>query len=157
AVTGLPLLGFHDREGRLIVKGIALEIAQKLQQMGAATNFYMDPITNDVLGVDPHWFKYLVTKMLKDDGVEFFLHSMLVDTVVEGNTAKGVLIQNKEGMQLLNAKVIIDCSGDGDAAVRAGASYVYGRPTDNKTQVSSLVFRVGNIDFDPLLEYFKKN
>jgi hypothetical protein len=156
-IPGLPLLGYHNNDGQLIVKGIAYEIARKLQEMGAATEFYMDPITSDVLGVDPHWFKYLVTKMLKDDGVDFYLHSMLTDTVVEGGTVKGVVIHNKEGQQLLSAKIVIDCSGDGDAAVRAGAEYVYGRQADNKTQVSSLVFRVGHIDFKPLIQYFRNN
>ncbi|TBL73325.1 FAD-dependent oxidoreductase [Paenibacillus thalictri] len=156
-IPGLPLLGFHNNSGQLIVKGIAYEIARKLQEMGAATSFYMDPITSDVLGVDPHWFKYLVTKMLRDDGVDFFLHSMLTDTVVEDGQAKGVVIQNKEGTQLLAAKLVIDCSGDGDAAVRAGADYVYGRRSDNKTQVSSLVFRVGQIDFAPLVKFFREH
>ncbi|MEK3724466.1 FAD-dependent oxidoreductase [Paenibacillus sp. FSL H8-0034] len=156
-IPGLPLLGYHNNKGELIVKGIAYEIARKLQEMGAATEFYMDPITSDVLGVDPHWFKYLVTKMLKDDGVDFFLHSMLTDTVVEDGVVKGIIIQNKEGQQLLSAKVVIDCSGDGDAAVRGGADYVYGRPVDNKTQVSSLVFRVRNIEFKPLVQFFKEN
>lgn len=61
-IPGLPLLGFHNNDGQLIVKGSAYEIARKLQEMGAATPFYRDPITSDVLGVDPHWFKYAVTK-----------------------------------------------------------------------------------------------
>jgi hypothetical protein len=156
-IPGLPLLGFHNNQGQLIVKGIALEIARKLQAMGAATEFYMDPITSDVLGVDPHWFKYLVTQMLIEDGVDFFLHSMLTDTIVENGAVKGVIIQNKEGAQLLSAKVVIDCSGDGDAAVRAGAEFTYGRTSDNKTQVSSLVFRISDIDFKPLISYFRKN
>lgn len=156
-VPGLPLLGYHNNSGQLIVKGIAYEIARDLQEMGAATEFYMDPITSDVLGVDPHWFKYLVTKKLLDDGVEFFLHSMLTDTIVEDGTVKGVVIQNKEGTQILSAKAVIDCSGDGDAAVKAGADYVFGRPSDNKTQVSTLVFRIRNIDFKPLLAYYRDN
>lgn len=156
-IPGLPLLGYHNNSGQLIVKGIAYEIARKLQDMGAATSFYMDPITSDVLGVDPHWFKYVVTKMLRDDGVDFFLHSMLTDTVVENGCVKGIVIRNKEGSQLLSAKVVIDCSGDGDAAVRAGADFVYGRSSDNKTQVSSLVFRVGHIDFKPLVRFFREH
>ncbi|WP_168120025.1 FAD-dependent oxidoreductase [Paenibacillus sp. HB172176] len=156
-IPGLPLLGYHNQDGQLVVRGIAYEIALKLQEMGAATEFYLDPITSDVLGVDPHWFKYLVTKMLREDGVDFFLHSMLTDTIVEDGAVKGVMIQNKEGGQLLSAEVVIDCSGDGDAAVRAGAEYVYGRKADNKTQVSTLVFRVRNIDFKPLLHYFREN
>jgi ribulose 1,5-bisphosphate synthetase/thiazole synthase len=156
-IPGLPLLGYHNSSGQLIVKGIAHEIAVKLQEMGAATEFYMDPITSDVLGVDPHWFKYLVTKMLQEDGVDFYLHSLLTDTVVENGAVKGVLIQNKEGQQLLSARMTIDCSGDGDAAVRAGADYVFGRTADHKTQVSSLVFRVSDIDFQPLIAYFRQN
>ncbi len=156
-IPGLPLLGYHNNQGQLIVKGIAYEIACKLQEMGAATEFYMDPITSDVLGVDPHWFKYLVTKMLHEDGVDFYLHSMLSDTIVENGTVKGVVIQNKEGTQILSAKAVIDCSGDGDAAVKAGADYVFGRSSDNKTQVSTLVFRVRNIDFKPLLAYYRAN
>lgn len=156
-VPGLPLLGYHNADGQLIVKGIAYEIALKLQEMGAATQFYMDPITSDVLGVDPHWFKYLVTRMLHEAGVEFYLHSMLSDTIVENGRVVGVAIRNKEGEQLLSARAVIDCSGDGDAAVKAGAEYVYGRPSDGKAQVSSLVFRVGNIDFAPLIRYFRDN
>ncbi|MDF2927181.1 MAG: FAD-dependent oxidoreductase [Paenibacillaceae bacterium] len=156
-IPGLPLLGFHNNQRQLIVKGIAHEIATKLQEIGAATQFYMDPITSDVLGVDPHWFKYVVTKMLQEDGVHFYLHSMLTDTVVENGCVKGVLIQNKEGSQLLSCGTVIDCSGDGDAAVRAGADYVYGRPSDSKTQVSSLVFRVSGINFKPLIAYFRGN
>ncbi len=157
AVTGLPLLGYHNKAGQSIVKGIAREIAVKLQEMGAATEFYMDPITSDVLGIDPHWFKYLVTKMLHDEGVDLFLHCLLTDTLMEGNRAKGVEIQNKEGRRVLSAQVVIDSSGDGDAAVRAGADFVFGRRGDNKTQVSSLVFRVQGIDFQPMLRYFREN
>jgi hypothetical protein len=156
-IPGLPLLGFHNNQQQLIVKGIAYEIATKLQEIGAATQFYMDPITSDVLGVDPHWFKYVVTRMLLEDGVDFYLHSMLTDTVVENGCVKGVLIQNKEGAQLLSCGTVIDCSGDGDAAVRAGADYVFGRPFDNKTQVSSLVFRVSGINFKPLIAYFREH
>lgn len=95
--------------------------------------------------------------MLHDAGVIFHLHSMLADTVVEDGTVKGVIVQNKEGAHILAAKAVVDASGDGDAAVRAGANYVYGRGEDNKTQVSSLVFRVQNIDFKPLLHYFRNN
>ncbi len=156
-IPGLPLLGYHNGNGQVVVRGIAYEIATRLQEMGAATEFYLDPITSDVLGVDPHWFKYLVTKMLQEAGVDFFLHSMLSDTIVEDGTVKGVMIQNKEGSQMLSAKVVIDCSGDGDAAVHAGADYVYGRQSDRKTQVSTLVFRVRNIDFKPLMQYFRSN
>ncbi|TBL76262.1 FAD-dependent oxidoreductase [Paenibacillus thalictri] len=156
-IPGLPLLGYHNNAGELIVKGIAYEIARNLQSMGAATEFYMDPITSDVLGVDPHWFKYTVTKMLADDGVDFFLHCLLSDTVVENGEVKGVIVHNKEGQQLLSAKAVIDCSGDGDAAVRAGADFVYGRSSDHKAQVSTLVFRVGDIDVKPLIRYFRAN
>ncbi|MDF2723865.1 MAG: FAD-dependent oxidoreductase [Paenibacillus sp.] len=157
AVTGLPLLGYHNNDGELIVRGIPLEIARTLQEMGAATEFYMDPITSDVLGIDPHWFKYTVTRLLDEAGVDLFLHSLLADTIVEDGAVKGVEIQNKEGRQLLAAKVVIDASGDGDAAVKAGADYVFGREADRKAQVSSLVFRVEGIDFSPLLAYFRAN
>lgn len=157
AVTGLPLLGYHNNRGQLIIKGIAYEIAERLQSIGAATEFYLDPITSDVLGLDPHWFKIVITEMLAEAGVDFYLHCLLTDTVVEDGKTAGVIVQNKEGSQLLRAKVVIDSSGDGDAAVRAGADYVLGREGDNKTQVSSLVFRVTNIDFAPLLAYFRAN
>jgi hypothetical protein len=157
AVTGLPLLGYHNNDGQLIVKGIAHEIAVKLQAIGGATEFYMDPIVSSVLGVDPHWFKVVVTQMLEEAGVDMFLHSLLADTIVERGRVRGVLIQNKEGGQILASRIVVDSSGDGDAAVRAGAEYVYGREPDQRTQVASLVFRVENIDFQPLLRYFHEN
>jgi len=50
--------------------------------------------------------------------------------------------------------VIIDATGDGDVAAFAGVPFQKGRQ-DNKMRPVTMIFRVGNIDFDKLIEYAK--
>ena len=45
------------------------------------------------------------------------------------------------------AKVIIDSTGDGDIAARAGAEYCLGRETDGAMQPASLMFKIGGVDY----------
>lgn len=64
---------------------------------------------------------------------------------VDGETIKGVVIENKAGCQAILADVIIDATGDGDVAYLAGASYKMGRDEDGKTQPLTTMFRIGGM------------
>ncbi|HBN83997.1 MAG TPA: hypothetical protein DDZ89_09155 [Clostridiales bacterium] len=44
-------------------------------------------------------------------------------------------------------KIIIDCTGDGDVAARAGASYKIGRDHDGAVQPMTLMFKMSNMDY----------
>lgn len=158
ATCGLPWIAFHNfDEKRMVVKGIPFETIQRLQAIGGASDFQMDPILESAVYVNPHLLKIVLMQMAQEAGVKMYLHSLAGEVLMEGCKAAGVYIHNKQGCQLLTAKVIIDCTDSCDIAVNAGAEAILGRQGDNKTQVASTIFVIGDVDVPAMIDYFEKN
>jgi hypothetical protein len=62
------------------------------------------------------------------------------------------MIANKSGRSLITAGVFIDCSGDGDVAVRAGARSEKGGEGD-QFQPVTLIYRMQGVETGPLLDF----
>lgn len=155
---GLPWLGFHAKEtGEPVVGGIPMEIINRLQKIGAATEFVMDPITGSAVGVNGSMLKLLLMTMLKESGVSILLHSMVVDVEKKGASITGVFVQSKMGVELIRSRLIIDCTDNADVCLLAGCEAIMGRGSDNKCQIASNVIVYGDINYPEMLEYFRKN
>ena len=141
----LPWLGFHDRDYRLIVKGIPLEFCRRLQAMGAASDHEFDPKCASGISIDSHWWKILLMQLMREAGVRLLMHTVVVETLREGDRICGVIVENKSGRQRIEADVTIDCSGDGDVAARGGAKWEKGRTADGLVQAPTLVFKLGGV------------
>jgi len=59
----------------------------------------------------------------------------------------GVIIHNKSGLQMVRARVYVDCTGDADLAAWAGAPFEIGRPEDGSTQPMTMIFRMGGCEY----------
>lgn len=92
--------------------------------------------------------KTVMLELLQEAGVLLQLYTFACDVVMEEHIIKGVIIESKSGREVIFAKQVIDASGDGDIAARAGAEFVTGREEDGLTQPMTLMFRVGGVDFD---------
>jgi hypothetical protein len=141
----LPWLGFHDRDYRLIVKGIPLEFCRRLQAMGAASDHEFDPKCASGISIDSHWWKILLMQLMREAGVRLLMHTVVVETIREGDRICGVIVENKSGRQRIEADVTIDCSGDGDVAARGGVKWEKGRTADGLVQAPTLVFKLGGV------------
>ncbi len=73
--------------------------------------------------IDTEKFKYVTLKMCVDAGVDIMFHTFFSVPIVEDTVLRGVIVENKSGRQAVMAKVVVDASGDGDVAARAGAPY----------------------------------
>lgn len=142
----LTWLGFHDQSYRQIVKGIPHEIVTRLRQVGAASDYVLDPKCGSALSLNSHYYKCLAMTLVEEAGVNLMLHTQVVDTLREGDRITGVVVQHKSGRQLIYADVVIDCSGDGDVAARGGVAWEKGRTGDGLVQSPTLVFRLGGLD-----------
>lgn len=142
----LPWLGFHDRDYRQLVKGLPLEIVTRLQALGAASEFVLDPKCGSAVSIDSHFWKILAMQMCEESGVRVMLHTQVVETLREGVRIVGIAVQNKSGRQEIRADVVIDCSGDGDVAARGGVAWEKGRTADGLVQAPTLVFKLGGVD-----------
>ncbi len=105
--------------------------------------------------VDPDWWGLLMFQMMTENGVHLLLHSLAVDVLKEGDAVKGVIVENTSGRQTVLGKVVIDCTGEGDVSVRAGAPFE--QLPKEQLQPHTLSFTADGVDWDKVLKYIKEN
>lgn len=142
----LPWLGFHDQRYRQVVKGYAASFVEKLQAVGGAGPITFDPKCGSLVSIHPHYWKIVAIQLLRDAGVTVMLHCLFVDTLRTGDRVEGIVVEHKSGRQDLRARVVIDCSGDGDVAALGGVAWEKGRTVDGLVQAPTLVFRLAGVD-----------
>lgn len=98
--------------------------------------------------IDPELLSITYLEMLEEAGADVLLHTTVYDTVMDGNTLRGVICANKGGFYAYYVKAVIDATGDGDAAYKCGAEYIKGRESDGKMQPATLMFKVAGVDMD---------
>lgn len=91
---------------------------------------------------DVERMKYALERMAVEAGVEFWYHCPATDPIVEDGCVRGVICEGKSGREAVLARVVVDCSGDGDIAARAGVPFQVGRPQDGYCQPMTLMFEV---------------
>lgn len=152
-------MSFHDRQGKQLIGGIPDEIIQRLKAAGGTVGHVVDDVgyAGTVTPYDPEELKMVCLDMTQEAGVRLLLHTWVVRAVRSGDRLTGVLIENKSGRQLVEAKVFVDCSGDADVAALAGVEFVKGREGDGLTQPMSILFKLGNVDVDGVLTYVESH
>ena len=66
-------------------------------------------------------------------GARLVTHCLAVGAIVDGQTVSGAVVLTPRGLGVIRAKRIIDATGDGDIAARAGAKTEYGTRRDAMT------------------------
>ena len=111
---------------------------------------------DELEAIEGHWHrntnvekhKLVLDQMVKKYGVDVLLVTSVVDTVMDGDVVKGVVIQTKTGRKYISAKRFIDATGDSDLAFYAGAETESGRPEDGMSQACSLEFILGGVNWE---------
>jgi hypothetical protein len=126
-----------------VVGGLCLELEARL----AASDAILPPKRHGrIVGVpyESVSLKRIADEMVAAHGVRTLLHTSAVDVQVEEGRVAAVIVQNKGGRAAILPRVVIDCSGDGDVAARAGAGFALG--DEGETQYGSAMFRLGGVD-----------
>ena len=139
---------YREPGDRMIIRGIGWEYVQRLAQKGDAQVADQDaPYTGNHsqygVWVNPVGASYTMAEMLLEAGAALYFAHPIVDTVCTdtptGRRVDGVVVSTKDGLALLRAKIVIDCTGDGDVAAFSGAAFEKGRPSDGFMQAMSLL------------------
>ena len=142
---GLPLLGFLGRKGNEIIKGLPLRFVERLRERGQATHHRACPLHVSLTMIDPEGTKRLAWEIMEESGVKVLMYVMCVGVIKEGSRVKGVIIESKKGREAILAKIVVDCSGDGDVAFRAGVPMCYGNE-NGIAQPPTLMFSMRGVD-----------
>ena len=98
--------------------------------------------------INPESLKTRLLEMLDENHVSLLLYTLAVQPVMDGDRITGVITESKAGRRAYLAKIVIDATGDGDIAARAGVPFFKGRESDGKMQPVSIMFKVAGVDTD---------
>ena len=97
--------------------------------------------------IDPEIGKNEINRMVMEAGVKLYLHSWVTGAVMEGNRVRGIIFESKSGRQAVLGKVIIDCTGDGDLILWAGAPYEDDIGEDLRIKHLCFGYWIGGVEF----------
>lgn len=140
-VGGVATTGLMSHWTGKTVGGFYEEILDKSQDNSALFN---GVDTRQI--INPEKLKTVMLNMLHEAGVILQLYTFASDAIIEDNEIKGVITESKSGREAVLSKVVIDASGDGDIAAKAGVPYFKGREEDGKMQPMTIMFKVAGVD-----------
>lgn len=170
AALVMPLMSFHTQRphpeqpgattllptdhgpGDPIIAGVLATFLKRLIEEGGAIAPSLE--TGYVVPFDPEVFKGVALELLDEAGVKFLFHAFASDVIGEPKVT-GVVFETKSGPLVIRARTVVDCTGDGDMAVWAGAPYEMGRDDDKLVQPMTLMFRVVEFERAAFAAYAK--
>ena len=163
ATQGLvgPFMTCYDKSGRhQIIRGLFEEVVEEMVKRGGAIHprdiragtAYTAWITrghDHVTPFDSETLKFVLDDLAAKASVDVLYHATLVRPLMDGRRVCGAEVLTKGGLCRIGAKVVVDASGDGDVAFRAGAPCVSGDPGRNGAmQPCTTFFRVSGMPLE---------
>jgi hypothetical protein len=102
---------------------------------------------------DVEAYKVAAEQFVLKAGADILYHTWISDTILAGDVLKAVVVENKSGRHAIAAKVVIDATGDGDIAARAGVPVVKGREEDGAMRPATVMGLVGNVNLRRMKEW----
>ena len=141
-----------EKEGpKQAVFGWTDRFYKELQQRGHVTEPQLYGKTY-LVPFDPQGWKETAEDMVLASGAEILYYTSVIGVIKTGDIFQGIIIDTKNGMAQIRAKVIIDATGDADIIYRAGMPYTMG--DNGKIQNPTMIFRLSGVDIKRFKEYW---
>ncbi|CAM3416056.1 FAD-dependent oxidoreductase [Marinicrinis lubricantis] len=153
-----PWMTFHTATGQQVIRGIAQEIVDRLQQVNASPGHLRDTVgfVHTLTPYDPERYKLLAFEMLEEAGVELLLHSVLTDARMEKGWIQAVTVRSRSSPLTIRAKAFVDATGDGELAYLAGAPWEFGNER-SKVQPMTMKFRMKGVQLEAVKRYMQQH
>lgn len=141
ATSGLMSHWTGDSEGPLLD-----ELLERAREASRDYNYHGKKVLKAKNINNPEKTRVAMLDMLEEAGVAVQLYTLVAGVIQHEARVQGIITESKSGREAIFAKVVIDATGDGDIACKAGASYVKGREKDRAMQPVTVMFKVGGVD-----------
>jgi len=158
-------LGSYSRDGVYpVIGGIFTEIVEKMAAQGGAVRACDDPPSGTRHLGYASWhgrtvpFEYecckrVMEQMVLQAGIKLRYFTSLLEPKVENDRIDGVFVHSANGIEYIQAQVLIDTTGDATLASRAGCPTVKGREEDGLMSAPTLIFTVEDVDSAAFEDY----
>jgi hypothetical protein len=148
------------------IRGVFQDVVDELVHYEGSTGTLKCPYDNPgetkgtgghITPFDAEILKFVLNKLVLEAGCTLKLNTYVDEVETVHGKVVSVALRNKSSRSKLIANMFIDCTGDGDIAVAAGAKYEMGRKSDGLTQPVSALFKMSYIDMDAFIDYTQQN
>jgi hypothetical protein len=129
-------------ESTRVVGGVPYEMGQRVAKAGYGV------CTTSSVDFEVEGMKLVLEQMAQECRCQLLYHTFFCDAVVEDGRIVGAVIQNKGGRQVVRARRVVDCTGDGDVAASAGCAFAVGDEQTGLCQPMTLMFTIGGVDWE---------
>ncbi|AEC02974.1 FAD-dependent oxidoreductase [Parasphaerochaeta coccoides] len=149
-----PQMTYHAGKTQ-VVRGIPDEIVERMKALGYSPGHMDDFVgyASSVTPFDTEGLKYVLEQMALEAGVTLLYHTLYTGCHVQDKKITCITLHAKNGAFSVEAKVVIDCTGDADVATHAGVPSVFGRESDNLAQPMTMNVKVSGVDRDKLIDF----
>ena len=162
-----------DWEGRLVIRGFAEEVLDRLPAdaiAGPTENEWgsRDPeraahwshrtasyhgIVTWSPTIDPERLKLVSQEMVLEQKVHLVYHCWAATPIVVDGAVRGAVFESKAGRQAILAKVVIDATGDGDMFARAGGPFESDIEREDIHHCMNTAWLFGGVDMQRWIEF----
>lgn len=141
-----PFMTHKTSDGKELIAGLFSALKKRLAARGGllANSF------------DSEAMIFELQEMVLESGCHLRLHTVFQSAFIADGGSFKLKFFSKSGFEEISSKRLIDCSGDGDAAVSLGADYQTG-DENGLPQAATLMFDVGGVDLARAIEYVRDN
>jgi len=139
---------FVAGDGRIVMRGFAGEVTDRLAAMGAASPLAKHP---EVPGFpfDCECLKTLLIEMCQEAGARILTHAVAASAIMDGRRVAGAFVEGKSGRQAVLARNTVDCTGEADLLAQAGAEM------ETFHGSASTLFQMAPVDIDALVGFIE--
>ena len=130
----------------MVIYGLVEESAQRASKHGWIRQARGYPHVHETHWFEPEGMRIIWQRMLDEAGVKTLCHLVAGEPVCEDGRISGVLVDTKQGRRVILARLVVDATGDGDVAAKAGVPFEYGRDEDGLVQGMTLIFLLRGVD-----------
>jgi len=137
--------GYHDRE-KIIARGLAERVLYACRDNMPHLKKQMEKNPLCDPAIDPELLKRIYDDLVTEAGASILFHNQLCAVEKDGeDEVDALIVSSKSGLSAYRARVYVDCTGDGDLAAWAGASFEKGDEAGHMQPVTHC-FVITNID-----------
>lgn len=145
--AGVNFPGLFFAWGKQIIAGPCWDSILRTVEAGGATlpeiSTHPEKHWQEQIKVDPFVYTRILEQMCIENGVDMMMHTMIA-SARESDDGVCIICSSKEGLWGVNAKVVIDATGDADVVGLLG----YGRVKSEALQPATLINNISGYDMD---------
>ena len=131
-----------------VIAGLTYEMTERLVKSGSAR---LDDNPSTAINFDPNRLKYELDRLVEEEKIKVYLHTLCVGVITDGNEITAALIENKDGRSAVKAGFYIDATGDGDIMKYLGIQSYTGSPMQPPTPCYLMQGSLENIDYKSII------